>query len=132
MANKIKWSSTGSYTTAISGGASSPTLKNLAAGSQKIGNAIDNQAAGARDLLADFDLKVRFTSSPTAGSYVELYFILAVDGTNYQDGDDTVAPPLSSFVGVFEVRAVTTQQRIALREIVLPPNKFKALIKNAA
>jgi hypothetical protein len=61
---------------------------------------------------------------------VSLYIIQADDDTNYQDGDDSVAPPESALIGVFPVRAVSTQQRICLPPIVLPPCLFKFLIIN--
>lgn len=128
MANKILWSALGTYTTAIAGAGVAPTLKNLANGGQKIGNEIDNTSA--RDQYADWDLYCRFASSPSAGGSCDLYFIQAVDGTNYQDGDDSVAPPVTAYVGSFPVRAVTTQQRVDLRQVMLPATKFKPLLIN--
>jgi hypothetical protein len=73
---------------------------------------------------------VRFASAPASGAYVSLYFILSVDGTNYQDGDDSIAPPQSAFVRNFPCRLVDTQQRISLSGIRLPPTKFKPLVIN--
>jgi hypothetical protein len=130
MANKVLWSALGTYTTAIAGGASAPTLKALSAAAQKIGDAIDLTGAGARDILSEWDLMVRFASAPASGAYVSLYFILSVDGTNYQDGDDSIAPPQSAFVRNFPCRLVDTQQRISLSGIRLPPTKFKPLVIN--
>jgi len=128
MPNAVKWSALGAYTTAIAGAGVAPTLKNLAAAAQKIGNEID--ATATRDQLAEWDLQVRFASAPAAGAYVALYFIQAVDGTNYADGDDTVVPPQSAWVGNFPCRAVATQQRVALSGVRLPPTKFKPLAIN--
>lgn len=123
-----KWSTLGTYTTAIAGAATAPTLKNLANNGQKIGNEVDN--ATNRYLYADWDLKCRFQSAPSIGGYIALYLIPAIDGTNYTDGDDSVAPPPSTWIGNFPVRAVTTQQRVSLRGSLLPPGKFKPLAIN--
>lgn len=128
MPNAVKWTALDTFTTAIAGAASAPTLKNLANNAQKIGNEID--ATATRHILADWDLFCRFTSAPVAGGYIELYHIPAVDGTNYTDGDDTVAPPRSTWVGNFPVRAVTTQQRVALVKVQHPATKFKPLVIN--
>jgi hypothetical protein len=130
MANKVLWSALGTYTAAIAGASVSPSLKNLAAAAQKIGNEIDLTGSGVRDMLAEWDLLVRFASSPSSGAYVSLYLIQAVDGSNYADGDDTIVPPQSAWVGNFLCRAVSTAQRVVLAGVRLPPTKFKPLIIN--
>jgi len=129
MANAIKWSALGTFTTAIAGAGVAPTLKALANAAQKLGAEIDN-ATATRNVLADWVLDVRGASAFTAGTWVELYFVQSVDGTNYADGDDSVAPAASALVGTFPLRAVSTQQRLALRGIELPPTKFKPLVIN--
>jgi hypothetical protein len=128
VANTITWAAYGTFTTAIAGASSAPTLKNLAAAGQKIGNAIDNTSA--KNVVLDWRLNVRFASSPAAGAYVELYLILALDSSVYADGDDTVAPPRSALVGTFPCRLVSTAQVIDLPRIVVPPGLFKPLIIN--
>jgi hypothetical protein len=132
MANEVRWSALGSYTTAISGTSLTPTLKNLSAAARVLGNEIDNTQAPptARNTLSEWDLLVRFASAPATGAYLSLYFMQAVDGTNYQDGDASTAPPQSAWVGNFLARAVATSQRIALSGVRLPPTKFKPLIVN--
>ena len=128
MANAIQWSALGSYTTIIAGADVAPTLKNLASAGKKLGNEIDNTGG---NLYADFDLLCRFAAAASAGGYVALYFIQAVDGTNYADGGDAVVPPATSMAGMFPVRAVDTAQRVALAHILLPATKFKPLILNS-
>lgn len=128
MANLIKWGALGSFTTIINGEGTAPTLKNLANNGQKIGSEVDGSTN--RDQFADFDLYCRFQVAPSAGGYVALYLIQAIDGSAYADGDDSVAPPATSFVGNFPVRAVTTQQRVALRGVSLPATKWKPLAIN--
>jgi hypothetical protein len=128
MPNAIKWSSLSSFTTGIAGGSSSPTLKNLSSGSRKLGNEIDNTSG--KNIFSDWELKITPASSPSAGAYVELYFIKALDGTNYEYGDDSTDPPNAALVNVFSVRATTTTHRVALSHVVLPACKFKPLIIN--
>jgi hypothetical protein len=130
MASKIKWSAQNAISTVINGDASAPTLKNLANNGQKVGSEVDNSLAANRDQYGDFELLVRGASAFSSGGYVELYLIQPVDGMNYQDGDDSVAPPASALVGVFPLRAVNTQQRLALRGLLLPAGKFKPLVIN--
>jgi len=132
MANAVKWSALGSYTTAISGTTLAPTLKNLGAAARVLGNEIDNTLAppSGRFTLSEWDLLVKFITAPAAGAYLSLYFMQAVDGTDYQDGDASVVPPQSAWVGNFLARAVATSQRIALSGVRLPPTKFKPLVTN--
>jgi len=84
------------------------------------------------NLLGDFELVVTFGTNPTAGATIELYLLRAADGTNYEDGSASVAPNAGSRVGSFPVRAVTTAQRIVVRDVPLPPGLYKALILNNA
>lgn len=130
--NLVKWSAQGTFTTLIAGAASSPTLKNLASGARILGDAIDPTGSSDRYLYCDLDLYLRAASAPAAGAYVEVYFIKSVDGTNYEDGDASVAPPATALVARIPVRAVNTQQRIAHLRIVLPSCKFKPLFANTS
>ena len=130
MANAVKWSALGTYTTVIAGGADAPTLKNLANAARVLGAEIDNTSG--RDMYADFDLLCKFGTNPSVGGYVGIYIVQAVDGTNYADGDASVAPPASALVGTFPLRAVTTAQRVALRHVLLPATKFKVVALNAS
>jgi hypothetical protein len=125
----VTWTAYANIATSINGDATAPTAKALANAAQKCGNEIDNTSALA--LYADFDLYWRGASAPAAGAYVALYLVPAVDGTNYADGaDDTVTPPDTAWVGSFPLRAVTTQQRVALRGVLLSPGKQKVVIIN--
>jgi len=130
MANAIKWSALGAHTTVINGDGTAPTLKNLASNGQKLGLEVDNAAAGNRHQYADFELLCKGASAFSAGGYAELYLLQAVDGSTYQDGDDSVAPPASALAGVFPLRAVSTAQRVALRGVLLPATRFKPLLIN--
>ncbi len=116
------------FTKVINGDGTAPTLKNLASGGTKLGSEVDN--ATDKKQAADFVLKVRGASAFAANAPVQLYLVPATDGTNYEDGSDSVTPPPSQLVGTFAVRAVATQQRIAIRGVLLSPGKFKPLIRN--
>jgi hypothetical protein len=127
MANEIKWSGTlGTFTTLIDGTGSAPTLKALASGGQKLGSAI----TGNRHRFCGIQLKCKFAVSPSSGGVVEVYFVPAVDNTQYGDGDDSVAPPITFRATVLPVRAVTTQQYVADAMVPLPPFNFKPLVIN--
>lgn len=94
---------------------------------------VGSEVDGSIDLnmYADFELQVQHSTNPSAGGYYALYIVTAQDGTNYADGTDgTVVPPANALVGTFPVRAVTTAQRVALRRVILPPTKWKAVVIN--
>lgn len=126
MASQIKWSTPGSYTTLIDGGASSPTLKNLANNAGILGNAVTTALAQ----YCSIDLLARFAVAPSVNGTVDVYFVPAVDGTNYADGDGSVLPPFTSLVASIPVRAVTTAQRVAKHYIPVPPFNFKPVAYN--
>jgi hypothetical protein len=129
MANPIKWSTPSTTTTIINGDATAPTLKNLLNNGQKLGVEVNNESN--KDQYASFELSWRAAATPAVNAIVELYIITAMDGTNYSDGDDTIAPSYTSLVGGFNVRLVTTQQRCpAIINIPIPPFKFKLLVIN--
>lgn len=117
------------FTTAIGGTATTPTLKNLTSGGRKLGNAIDFTASG-RYIISNWELKCKFTSSPRVLATVELYFIKSVDGTNYETGDDSTDPTWVSYAGTFVVQSNTNSQRIVLRNVVVPNCIFKPYIYN--
>lgn len=128
MANEVKWTALSSVVNSILGAGSAPTAKNLSNAARKIGSEYDNATNKKR--WAAFQLKCRGASSFTAGGYVELYIVPALDGTNYADGDDSTTPQACMLVGVFPVRAVNTQQVITITGVSVPPCKFKPLIIN--
>lgn len=107
-------------------------LNSLANNARALGVEYDNRSAGANNFFwGEFELAVTFGTAPTAGSIVELYLIPCLDGTNYATGDASAVPQNGLYVGGWEVQAVTSAQRLVLRGVVLPPCRFKALVKNA-
>jgi hypothetical protein len=125
VANLIKYGAIGALTLAIRGDATAPTLKNLANNARVLSDEIST-----RDILSDWRLRVRLAVAPTAGRLVLAWFVIDVgDNNEYEDGDSATeglkAPDL-----LFPVRAVTTQQVIAVRGIRKPNTPFKVLVRN--
>lgn len=107
----------------------STELNSLAATTGKaVSAALDNGTN--LDLFDDLELAVDFVTAPTAGSVIELYVLPSVDGTNYPDGDTSIVPQASLYVGGFVVRSTTAAQRMVLRGVALPPGLFKYLLQN--
>ncbi len=129
MANLVKWSALNTFTTFIAGAAVAPTLKNLANNANKLGNAVAFEGAGERHQFVALDLQVRGAAAFTAGGAMLIWFLKAIDGTNYEDGSDSVTPARDPDV-IIPVAAVNTQQRIAIANIPLPPFPTKPLFRN--
>ena len=108
----------------------STELNSLAATTGKaISSAVDNSAN--LDLFDDLELTVTFAVAPVVGTVIEVYLITSLDGgSTYADGDTSVLPQASLFVGGFAVRAVTSAQRMHIRGVALPPGPFKYLVQN--
>lgn len=124
MANAVKWSTPASIASVMT-----TELNSLASGSKAVASsAVDN--ATDKNRYADFELNVTFGSSPSAGGYVLLYLIPSLDGTNFADGDASTDPQSHLEVGAFQVRATTNAQKLHLRDVKLPPFKFKPLLVN--
>ena len=127
MPNLIQWSDVGTKTIVINGDATTPTLKNLSAGSLKISNEIDPGATP--DSFADFILRCRFAASPGAKLVLAWLLLDVGDAGAYEDGSDSVEPArMPDFI--FPVRNVTTQQVIGAWQVELPKAPYKVLIKN--
>jgi hypothetical protein len=106
----------------------STELNSLASAARAISSAIDNTTA--LDLWDDLELDVTFGTAPTDGSPISIYMIPSIDGTNYVDGDASIAPPANLLVATSTVRAVTTAQKLAFTDVRLRPGKFKYLLEN--
>ena len=84
------------------------------------------------DRWGKLELNVTFGTAPVAGGYVEIYVVTAPDGTNYEDGSNTVDPGAHKLVDRIPVRAVTTAQRLTGRMIQLEPAKTKFMLLNGS
>lgn len=87
------------------------------------------------------EIALTFATAPTANAPILLYLIPSLDGTNFGDTVNGSTPyaPIESYVGQFQVRAVTTAQRIELFRtpggadlLRLPPRKVAPYITNSA
>lgn len=93
-----------------------------------VGSVLDNGAN--LDQFAVAQLDVTFGTSPTVDTTVDLFAVPAPDGTNYQDGGGSVKPAAAYYCGSFQLRAVTTAQKIATPRFELPPCKVKFVAFN--
>jgi hypothetical protein len=100
------------------------------AGRSAAGTEINN--ATNKDMYGQLELAVTFGTAPSAGGFVEIYMVNALDGTNYEDGSNTVDPGTHKLVDRIPVRAVTTAQRLNGRMIPLEPAKTKFLLLNGS
>ena len=105
-------------------------LNSLANTARAISSAQDNTTN--LNLYADFELEVEFAAAPVEGAPVDLYIIPSVDGIQYADGSDSVNPPQNCFAGFFAARAVNSDQILVLRDVLLPPGLWKAVLRNSA
>ena len=80
----------------------------------------------------DIELAVTYGTAPTAGKLLQVYAVPTLDGTNYADGDSSVAPDVGLRIGAVAVRNVTSAQRLVIRNCLLPPHSIKLLLENGA
>ena len=85
--------------------------------------------ASANYLAAEVELTATFAVVPVASTGLSVWFLRAVDGTNYEDGGTAVTPVRGPDV-VLPFAAVTTAQRVTRLAVVLPPGTVKVLAKN--
>jgi len=120
MSNPVGWQGATSRSTGISSAS-------INTGAGSLGSEIDN----ATNLDKWMSGEVVFTpsSTPAEGDVWEIFNLLAVGGTNYEDGGTSVQPVRSPDASI-AVRTVSGQQRIAFRNVPIPPFKFKPLLWN--
>jgi len=99
-------------------------------GRSAAGAEIDNGTN--KDVYGQLELRVTFGTAPVAGGFVEIYMVNALDGTNYEDGSNSVDPGTHKLVDRIPVRAVTTAQRLKGRLLPLLPAKTRFLLLNSA
>lgn len=100
----------------------------LGANAGVLGSGIDNSVN--KDRFCNADLIFSAAGAPAAGDLVWLFFLAAMDGTNYEDGGASVFPqrqPDATFV----VRQVTGQQRINLSNVPISPYLVTPLLWNS-
>lgn len=104
-------------------------LNSLANNARAISAALGADATDAH-LLGDWELVATLNPAPVVDTTLDLYLVRAADGTNYEDGDATVRPAAGAYAGSFQVRAVTTAQRMVIPDVPFPPGLYKAVLLN--
>lgn len=124
--NHIHWSAYAASKAEIFGAAE---LKNLATTAGALSDsAIDNTAG---EQYAYLELLIDLATAATAGGYVELWFIHAIDGSSYESAADAVFPARPADV-VIPVRSTTDDsQVVTVGPIPWPQGVFKVLFRNA-
>jgi hypothetical protein len=121
--NLTKWSAYGTYTELIA----TASLKNIATTAAVLGSEVDNTAGYQ---YADLTLLIDLATAATAGGYVSLWFVRAVDGTNYETWDASNIPPRPADV-VIPVRSnAADSQATFVGPVLWPQGKFKCLFQN--
>ena len=120
MASPIKWQQSNSRDTGIANAS-------LAAGANLVGAEIDN--AANRDKFCSGDLVFNCATAPTANKVIEIHFLQSVNGSAYEDGGESI-DPVGVPVACIPARAVTGVQRVALKNVLIGPFKFKPLLKS--
>lgn len=120
-----KWSAG----TSRSGAALTTELNALATGSYSaVGPELDNGTN--LDVWCIAVLSCDWVSAPTLNATVSLFAVVAVDGTNYEDGSSSLRYPQDSFCGVFQVYNTTAAQLVATKPFMLRPFKTKFAVYN--
>jgi hypothetical protein len=126
MTNRGIWSLFGSNPTTV-----------LSTGLNSLGNGTMSAAsatyANQTNLDLYCDIEVNLASlSPTAGAYVSIYVLAAVDGSNFpaqSDADLRLTSTQLLCVIPIGVTA-TTAQRVAVRNLLLPPQPVQFKLDN--
>ena len=117
------WVAATSRTTGIS------ASNNFANASGLLSSEIDNTTN--LDDTMDIELSFDPEAAPGAGVVFRIYILLAIDGTNYEDGGTSLEPTAKTPATFIACRAVDTAQKVARHGIPIPPQKFKILVWNA-
>ena len=125
MANIGKWNAPGTLTTVLSTGLNSLANNTMSAGSSTYANQTN------LDLYADIEV-VLASLSPTAGAFVSIYVLEAVDGTNFpaQSDADLRLTTSQLLVSIPVGTTAATAQRVTARNILLPPAAIQFKLDN--
>lgn len=108
-------------------------LNSLASGAFATLGAAFSNAFGVANfggyLLADVKLNLAaYSGTPTAGGYLALWFISAIDGANYDDAESTISSGPDAMIPI-DAKAGGPYQR-TVRGVYLPVGSFKCLAQN--
>ena len=123
MAKTKKWTNTTGRETGIAGAA-------IVAGANFLGSEINN--AINKSQLANIEVNFTCAVAPTVNKVIENYLIYAISHTAsavYEDGSVAIDPTTTP-IGFVAARAVTSAQRVTIKNIPLMPFRFKILLKS--
>lgn len=125
MANIGKWNAPSATTTVLSTGLNSLANNTMSAASSSIANQTN------LDIYVDIEV-VLASLSPSSGSFVALYILEAIDGTNFpaQSDADLRLTTTQLLCTIPTGTTASTAQRIAVRNVVIPPGIFQIKLDN--
>lgn len=125
MTNLGKWSTPAATLTVLSTGLNSLANNTMSAASSTITNNTN------LDIYCDIEVLLA-ALSPTAAAYVALYIWEAVDGTNFPaQSDADLRLTSTQLLCVVPVgTTASTAQRVAVRNVLLPPGAFQIKLDN--
>lgn len=130
-ATDFLWEGAGSYGVSVAN-LLTTELNSLASSNANtlstLGAAFQNTAAR---VYSDVEFLAGGTLSPTAGGFIELWFLRSLDGgSTYEDGSASVAPGRAPDI-VIPVRGGTTiTPRAGSSGLILPPAFYKPIARN--
>jgi hypothetical protein len=133
MANLLKWNP---YGTVVS-------LADATAMASRADGYYNTAQVAATDVVIDnstnlnmmMDVLINLGAATwTTTGWLELYLLLAADGTNYDSGSSTYLPSSNNLVASLQISTDTTSaaKQITARGIILPPGKAKILWRTKA
>lgn len=127
MANIGKWNAPSSTVSVLTTELNALANNTASAASSAIANQTN------LDIYTDWELNLA-SLSPVAPAYVDVYIMEAVDGTNYPapSGADMRQQSTQRLFTVALSTTAATAQRIAVRNVVIPPGTFKIILDNQA
>ena len=106
-------------------------LNSLANNGYSAQSAAQGADATGGPLYGDFEL-VLASLDPTSYALGELYILAAADGTNYPDAPASTNPATNQYAGTFVGGDNSSAKRAVIRDVPLPPGRWKALFKNTS
>jgi hypothetical protein len=68
--------------------------------------------------------------NPTAGAYLQIFLVVSLDGTTYQDVPSSTNPGFSMSAVVVELTTGSAAKRVMTPLFRIPPTKFKFILLN--
>ena len=124
--SEVRWTAYDSVVTYLS-----TELNSLANDGNKLGSSIDFTASGAdRKLYMDVEIYLNTVDlSGQTNPAIHIWLLARTDGTNFEDGSDSVTPARAPDK-IVPLREVNAAQRVFARFLMTTPDQGKLLIKN--